>query len=233
MDNTRHSRRRNRSGRNSRPVVTSTLEEEKKQTKYLHDIQYFSRSGRDLPTVPDVEEMHLKRNKVYTFSRFRTPFTLSAQPTLESVYAFTFTLADLPGASEFTTLFDQYRIVQVVAMFRPVTVPTLSPNIIISAIDYDDAGPASVATLREYQTAMSLPPGTGFTRIINPRLTIAAYSGTFTSYALPPAQTWVDVASPNVQYYGLKISVPPLVSGSSFDIGTVDFKYMVQFRNPR
>jgi len=60
-------------------------------------------------------------------------------------------------------------------------------------------------------------------------MAVAAYAGSFTSYANMEPQ-WIDCASPSVQHYGFKCAVNPTGVAMTFDlIG----KIWVQFRNSR
>lgn len=209
--------------------------EEKKQTKLLSEQTQYDRMifGTMLPRVPDVTPIKLKSDKVYTFTRvYNWTSVITAVQTIESDYQLSFTLDSLPGYTDFTALFDQYRIIQATVQFQPINGYTLLPNVIHTVIDYDDDSTTPITDLLQYQTLISR--NGAFTRTLNPRLAGAVYSGTFTSFANLSNKTWLDSASPSVAYYGLKIGVPPLaVAGSPVDIYAPLISLVVQFRNPR
>ncbi len=102
-----------------------------------------------------------------------------------------------------------------------------------SVIDYDDDNPlATIADALQYGTCQINTMSSGyFKRVLQPRFAIAAYSGVFTSFALSPQNTWVDVASPNVKYFGLKfIGAPTTALVQHVRLG---FQVILQCRNNR
>jgi hypothetical protein len=183
------------------------------------------------PTVPDVPRIHLRRDKVHTFERTVSVAFLNAPTAVDTFATYNFSLATLPNSTEYTTLFDQYRIAQITLTFQPSTlVATSSP--LYSVIDYDDSNaPTSLNDLLQYDTLKTTMTGAYHIRTLNPRFTLGAYSGTLTSYANAPNDMWVDVASPGVQYYGVKICWPAFTGAT----GTFSVlgRYVVQFRNTR
>lgn len=184
-----------------------------------------------LPTVPDVAEMMLRRDDVKTFRVNLTTQVITTSTTVPTAGAYSFTLNALNNAAEFTSLFDQYRLVQVVAEFYPDNNTEGFP--IYTVIDYDDAAtPASEAIMQEYSTLQTTSAASGyFQRVLNPRAAIAAYSGAFTSFASAPRSMWMDVASPSIQYYGLKYFIP-ITASANFHV-RIAFKSVWQFRQNR
>ncbi len=194
-----------------------------------------------LPDNPDRRPMSMSRRpKFYTFTRSVSKGTVIASQ-FEEVKAFQFALSDLPGYTDFTGLFDQYRILEIMLEFIPVTVPfgastssTAYPSI-HSIIDLDDANlPASVDELRQYGSHQVVPNQKYFRRVFTPRWPIAAYSGAFTSYAQNDVRQWLDVASPGVIHYGVKTAVSPVTTASgSFVLYNVEATYVFQCKNTR
>jgi len=79
--------------------------------------------------------------------------------------------------------------------------------------DFDDsATPSTISSLLSYSNCTAVSPGQEHRRIFKPRIAMAAYAGTFTSYANMPASTWIDAASPAVEHYGLKIGIEQCTS---------------------
>lgn len=135
-------------------------------------------------------------------------------------------LSDMPSYTEFTTLFDRYKICGIKIKFTPfntssATVSTTGPlvggagAIWHSVIDYDDAtlptaSDAGIDAIRQYPSykmkQVLNSTGAPMHRYFKPRLAAAVYSGAFTSYA-NMRNVWIDAASPSVQYYGLKAIV--------------------------
>jgi hypothetical protein len=187
---------------------------------------------KQLPCVPDVSRMVIRANKVYTIERTFNfgPLTAAVAGTYGVIAP---SLSSLPAVADFTALFDQYRIAQMRVRFEPVSsagYSTTQIQSLVTAIDYDDATPPTLETdLLQYQTVMITSPGVPFERVLNPHAAIAAYSGAFTSYA--QFAGWIDVASPTVQYYGLKYAIPP---STALDIlYNVYVSLIINLKNPR
>jgi hypothetical protein len=163
-----------------------------------------------------------KRAQISTFRRTYSIATVSAN-TGDTVNAFYVTLGNMPNPTDFTALFDQYRILEVAFTFTPyatsstsASVSTTFPGIIGSWIDYDDANlPANIQEGQQYDSFQRNTATLPFTRIVKPRSASAAYSGAFTSYQNVYGQ-WIDAASPNVQFYGLKT----VITGSTYATST-------------
>lgn len=136
-------------------------------------------------------------------------------------------LSNVVNNSEFTTLFDQYRINAIVLKFIPrlnmVQVPTVVGQAPINNIptlhwvyDYDDANaPSNVDELLQYNNYRCCNFDKTVTMKIKPRFSLAAYSGAFTSYK--PASGWLDCASPSIQHYGVKFAVDSFTAGQFID----------------
>ncbi len=181
------------------------------------------------------------RDTVYTFRRSCSLGNVSVGVT-GAGDGISFQLSDLPNATDFTSLFDQYRFLEVRFKFVPTSAPfgpstsaTDFPKL-MTVIDYDDAtSPASADELRQYDTLQITPNTKAVERIIQPpRAALAAYSGAFTSYAESTLDQWFDCASDGIQFYGLKWYVPPIsVVSGSYVLWTIECTYTMQFRRPR
>ena len=219
------SNQRGSRGTTAQNRMVSTLTE-------IRDLQQVQAKGR-VPDVLDIPRIHIARNKVYTFSRTVTAGQITASTTVDQLAALSFTLSSFPNSAEFTSLFDQYRIQYVEVDFiylNPASV--LAP--LYSVIDYDDATvPASVNDLLQYGTLMHTSPGQEHVRRLNPKFDYAAYSGAFTSYAVSNFGDWIDVASPSVQYYGVKYALPASATGTAGVVYNISITAILQFRNTR
>lgn len=184
------------------------------------------------PTVPDVPPLKLKPKKVHTFSRSVARGTLTGSATLDQIGSLQFQLTDVPAYAEITALFDQYRIIQVQIDFIPVLSNPAQALPLSSSIDYDDAAvPSSLDQIREYDTYSESQYGIVHRRTINPRLAMAAYSGSvFTSFA-NMGQVWLDAGSPGVPYYGLKYVLPAGMSVTTSPAYRIEARYIVQARS--
>ena len=133
-----------------------------------------------------------------------------------------FTLSSLPSFTEFQALFDQFRIKRIKIMYLPPnsiawTGSTSSQPIgeFYTVLDFDDATtPGSLNDLLQYQTLKRTYFNKPHYRYFKP---LATQSGVYltgavtTGYRSLPSNTWFDIATPNVVYYGIKgaFSVSP------------------------
>lgn len=221
--------KRNISRKNLRKKKTSPSVDLLKQ---IRDLQLVQTKGRT-PDVPDIPRIQLRRNKVYSFSRTYLAGQIVASTTVDTLGALNFQLSSFVNSSEFTALFDQYRLSYIEVDFiyvNPASV--LAP--FYTVIDYDDSTtPAAVTDLLQYPTLMHTAPGQEHQRRLSPRFDYAAYSGVFTSFAVSNAGDWVDVASPSVQYYGVKYALPATTGGTAGTVLNINVTGIIQVRNSR
>jgi len=154
-----------------------------------------------------------------------------SQTTLGS---YNFRLSNVPASTEFTSLFDQYKINAVSLTFYPqqTEVDThVSPAVqnvrIFTAIDYNDNDiPANIDALRQYDNVEVHPITEKFSvYIANPRFadtTGAVRTG------------YINTSSPSTLHFGLKYGVEVVSPGAS---GTYTFKveavYYFSFKNAK
>jgi len=153
--------------------------------------------------------------------------TVNQQALLLTAGALKFGLSDLPDYTEFTSLFDDYRICAVEVSFVPkfnmlsvTTTSSVITPILVTVLDYDDNNtPSGISDLMEYDSVVVTNFDKSCKRIVCPRWTTAAYSGTSTwSYA--SNRGWVDAAYPDVYHYGIKYAIKPGASGqTTFNLG--------------
>lgn len=157
----------------------------------------------------------------------------------------TFQLSDVPSYTEFTSLFDSYRIKGVKYQFVPVfneasvqptTFATPSDRYGLPMINYviDQDGPLLAPTsenqLLEYATCkrMILDKQKSI-YIRNPRVEIAVGTGVTATAAEGKAGQWIDCSAPNVEHYGLKYWIPEENLSKSVAI-RVYITYYLQFK---
>jgi hypothetical protein len=190
------------------------------------------------PAYLDVLPMAVpKKDQIATFRRTYSLATISAN-TGDTVNAFQFSLSQVPNATDFTNLYDQYRILEAIVTFMPYSTATLSstetssfPGIMSSWIDYDDANlPANQAEGQQYDSFQRNVSTDPFERIIHPHSAVASYSGAFTSYDNLYGQ-WHDAASPAVQHYGLKTVITQSTYATSTRIYDVQVTLTIQCKS--
>lgn len=148
---------------------------------------------------------------------------------------------NLPNASEFTNLFDQYRItnVRIEAYISQNTENTPSyPNPLLHITnDYNSSGSFSLSDMEQYQSMRTYQPNDG-SRVVwncrNPsnRADLLTNTGV-TSTSAGNWNSWVDCSSPEVRYYGTRMFVDYLGRTSANDnIATLylKFTYDLEFR---
>jgi hypothetical protein len=180
------------------------------------------------------------KDQVYRFVRSYTNPTQVTATATGAGGALAFTLNSVATSSDFTSLFDQYRMVNAVVKFVPLAAPlgqsTSSTNfpVIYTAIDPDDSTtPASQADLEQYETLQVVPNGQPFQRSLTPKAALAAYSGVFTSFAQAPQRMWMDCSSDSIQFYGLKWFVPSITTAGTFNLYAIEIALTMEFRHPR
>lgn len=118
-----------------------------------------------------------------------------------------FTVSGFAASSPYLTVFDQYKIDELEVWIEPVISQSSAIALVSNystAIDLDDANtPTAYDNVQDHQSAIISNGEAGHYHKWQPHVAIAAYSGAFTSFANIPAG-WNDVASPNIQHYGLK-----------------------------
>lgn len=169
----------------------------------------------------------------YAFKRsFRTVVDLRNWATMQH-NSYVFTLSNLPQGTEFTSLYDQYKIYKIKCEFysdRDLGLYPAATNswglMFYGAVDHDDGTALSSADdyLQYQNLKMRMVKGGKFaTFTFAPHVAQAAYQGAFTGYANTGAP-WIDCSSNQVQHYGLKWGLEPAVAG---DNGTITGKLWI------
>ncbi len=147
-----------------------------------------------------------------------------------------FQISDIPQVATFTGLFDQYRIKQVVVIFRTVGTQTYWGNssgdvpVITTAIDYNDNGGSVQAA--DYQTAVTNPFTTSFCRVFSPRTSVPVYNGVTSAYMMGSKDAWLDTTYPSIPHYQLVVNSNTTSIDNQF-VYVVDVMYSLEFANVR
>jgi hypothetical protein len=137
---------------------------------------------------------------------------LTSTVTLPAFSALYFTAAaHITQFASFASVFDQYRIMDIEVWLAPATGASTtlgsSTATFASVIDYDDSNtPALMSQLYQYENVIMGNTRNGHYRKFRPHVASAVYNGAFGGFEnqLSP---WIDVASSNVQHYGLKMGI--------------------------
>lgn len=181
-------------------------------------------------------------SSVHNFTRVVYSQQLVAvDPSSAVPYGFSFSLNDLTNAADFTTLYDQYRILKVevelmptVTGANPVNYTVIGGNI-HSAIDYDSSTNPTVSELVQYSSYKGTKLDRTHKRVIYPRTATSVYAGVATTgYSQSKYGQWIDCNSPGVVHYGLRALIDPcpqIVQGTMWI--SYRAKYYIQCKNIR
>jgi len=142
-----------------------------------------------------------------------------------------FTIASFDNSSQYLSLFDQYKFVQLECWIEPLEPQgSTSFGSIYSAVDFDDSNvPSNPSNVGDHQNSLISGGGAAHYHRFRPHVAMATFgSGAFSSYSNVPAG-WVDSASPNTAHFGLKIAADPTPSITHW---TLYVRALVHFRQP-
>ena len=147
---------------------------------------------------------------VYKFSRVvEGVFDISTDGINPSLLAYVFRLDTLPDYTDFTRLFDMYRITKVeidwVPEYTELTDAALVSNAVNvrfnSTVDLTDASaPASVDEILQYQQLLSSGITKPHKRVWQPTFLMGGYV---------PCSCWLPTSAPSERHYGLKVAIAP------------------------
>jgi len=153
-----------------------------------------------------------------------------------------FALDMLPNYTEFTNMFDQYRIVEIEVLITPtfttadMSIPTggsvVCPQV-MTVLDFNDSTPLTTdADYLQRMDTLKMTIGTvEHRRKFTPRMAALAYAGATSGYTVQPRDSWLDCSYPNIRHYGIKTRVTPAgATGTGwmyrvFHFFTVELKY--------
>lgn len=169
-------------------------------------------------------------------------FAESMPNTYQNQFACVHRLNQLEVPSDFTALFDRYKITGVKATFMfqqsdaNMTGLAVLPTILYCT-DYDDDVPPTYSQMRQKQNIKQkvLQAGKPFSIFYRPKL-----SGTVTAdYAnvaggIVGAKGWVDTAIANADYYGLKFAINNMYSSTTNNSQIeLKFTYYLAMKDPQ
>lgn len=156
----------------------------------------------------------------------------------------TFSLNMLPNSSEFTNLYDQYRIDYVWVTLRRLGVSNIIPSDVstqaeaghvLLVIDTDDA--TALTTSNDYLQYMNcriLDTHKDYAFKVYPRPAIQMYNnGITTGYGNPGRQIWCDSGYPAIHHFGLKVHFPSFTTNNAVNGWEVFYKFKISFKNVR
>jgi len=146
-------------------------------------------------------------------------FPIIGSSTVPVAGYYIFVLSALPNYTNYTGIFDMYRVDAIKFRLRPrssmatINAASYAPPLAL-VIDYDNSTAlASTSAAMQYTSCAVIEAYQSCERLFKPHVAVAAYTGTFTGYKNEPAG-WIDCASSSVSHYGLKWYLPVCPSGS-------------------
>jgi len=173
-------------------------------------------------------------NRVYPFVQEINGSPFLSNAALPQGIAYAFRLSDIPQASSFEAIFDQYRISAIECWLIPRTTSlagaSANAGLLATVVDYDDNSSTTVLNdLLQYSNVVVGSGLDGHYRHFVPHIAMGAYSGAFTSFANVEKQ-WIDCGSPGVYHYGIKVVWT--VTDSVYTLDSM-FRLHFEFRNVR
>lgn len=153
-------------------------------------------------------------SKIHSFKRTVNLGNIILSSLTETYGALLFKLSDVPSSTDFTNLFDRYRITGVSLKFFPqwtsndlnpaTTLSNINPQV-YSVVDYtDSANPLSIAEMMEYGTFKMTRGSALHKRFIRPALLSSSYETVTTSAYTPKWKQWLTTDDPATPHYCLK-----------------------------
>jgi len=187
-------------------------------------------TGEDLHFPTPMQASNL--NKVYDIVQSATFGSITSSTTIPLFGTFNFAFSQLDQVTQLAAVFDQYRIAMVEITFKPRANQSTGSgtSLFYSCVDLDDSTNASsINAIEDYPGCQVTENYVQHKHTFVPHIAVAAYSGVFTSFANETAP-WIDVASTQVQHYGVKFGFA--VSATTYLYDPV-VRMHFQFRNVR
>lgn len=181
----------------------------------------------------------------------------SANTYMETPFSLKFRFIDLKNESEFTSMFDAYRITGVMFTIQMINNPNATWALnstgsqpgntdnfyprLYYAIDNDDANTESVSQIKERASCRNvvLRPNRVIKIWIPRPTTLTDVSGGTNKYASMKRSPWLDIAADTVDHYGLKGAIeylgltPPYASTAQLWKYKLEARYYFQCKDVR
>lgn len=201
-------------------ISSSGLSGDAKSEKKLTLFKSLRRLRRDTIARYDPSITGLRRVCIKRFEYDSSAITSSSSADVAGVRKMH--LSDMNSYTEFTNLFDQYRLKSWKIHVLPMTLATsvavwngsatveytVDAEPLLMAWDPDDVSTPTLASIVQ-RTSLKVVPtnqGRGLFTVEHPMFALAAYQGAFTGYA--SSNGWIDCGYPGVDIYGLKYVWP-------------------------
>lgn len=196
----------------------------------------FQKNRRYRSRIP----MTPSRQKTHFFKRHVDLGIISLTSAGITTQGFSFQLDEVPNYTEFTALYDQYKLAAVAVKFMPMqTVMQVSGAGVgnfntrfATVIDYDSSGGfASFNDAREFGTCKVKNVSQYHTRYIKPRIKSANENDSTTIVASGNRRMWLNTAVANIPHYGVRYVFEAIPTTGYVVQYKVEAKYYFAFRN--
>jgi len=192
-----------------------------RQVAFPRKATSYPRYRRDIPRNRFSNPMtHSAMTRVHYFTRTTHKQALTQAPTTANTAgAMFFTLNDLYSPSDFTNLFEEYKIMKIVLNFEPIfteapegsgATPLYMPYISMCN-DYNDATFTDTSTtgrntVRAWSGSKSYPMfGRPWTWALYPHVSLDTLVTAASGYTtMPGSSTWISSTTIGVKYFGVK-----------------------------
>lgn len=167
-------------------------------------------STRDITT--QTTNWNLRQGPVHKFVRLFNSGELSIAAT-DQGYATIFALSFIPNSSDFTNLFDQFRIDKVEFTFEMdiadgvLNSTTKWPRVVVAPDFNNQSAPLSENDILQYEQSKQYQFSTSdrrFSVTLRPMVAATMFrTGVTSAYAMQPSG-WLDIATSDVPHYGLR-----------------------------
>lgn len=181
------------------------------------------------------------RQKIHFFKRHVDLGTINLSNVGIATQGFSFQLDEVPNYTEFTALYDQYKICAAAVKFIPTgTEAQINPNTFAgnfnirfaTVIDYDSSGAfGSFNDAREFTTCKVKACTQYHTRYIKPRIKSANENDSNTIVASGNRRMWLNTNIANIPHYGLRYVFEQIPVANYSMQYKVEAKYYMAFRN--
>lgn len=189
--------------------------------------------------------LNIRMPGIYNFKRFHNYTGISFSAGATNTYGkLTFRLDDVPNYTEFTNLFDSFRIKRIKVMFIPTSNVSLSPdtapndvfksteyaNRLFTVLDFnDDTVPTTIDELRQYDTCRMSPNNVIHKRYFQPK-----YNATVTAGSYQAKGQWLQCdTSADVVHYGIKYGITHQSLTQSNEVYKIEAVFYMQFKNTK
>lgn len=174
------------------------------------------------------------KQKIFYYTRFCDLGTITSTSASTTYGASSFNLSQVPGYTDFTALYDFYKIKAIKLSFVPWSNVTNGNSgtehfqRIFTVIDYNDVGiPTAVTDLQQYKSCKWSPNNRIHKRYFKPKTIIDSYN----ELALVlDKQPWVPTTNTTNSYYGIKWAIESQINLTT--LYKIEAKFYLAFKSP-